>query len=285
MSRKNSLVYILSGVILFLVVSCVPAPAPVVPTQQQPVSTSNPNVFSTMVAGTAAAFMTQTVAAMPSPTATPPTTTKTPTPTVTATPTDANENTSLSEMEDGSIQFFDYQAGVKLTVPAGWLTVRLNDLEYSEVLDAAEDDPVLQYGLEGIQELDPDKYRLHAFNTQEDYAYEGIGSQINVIFFKDDDRSLEQMLEDEGPHPTFVDYEFISSGQQIRLDAIELFTREEQWKATSSTDAMVTVYYKGVFFETPSGTILIELFAPLEIKDDIVSEFDQLIEQMSIFTP
>jgi len=244
-------------------------------------------VFSTMVADTVAAFMTQTLESMPSPTATvtQPPVTKTSTSTATETPTEVPPNTSLTEMEDGSRQFFDYQAGVKLTLPAGWIPFRPNEPEYDEVLTLAKDDSVLQYGLDNIKESDPGNYRLYAFNTQEDYVFQGQGSQINVLFFENDSRSFEQILDDEEQHPTFTDYKFISASIQVRIDKLEIFTREEQWKVTSSTDEVITIYYRGDFFETPSGKVLIEFLAPLDIKDGSLSEYDQLIDNLSVFTP
>ena len=290
MSRKHSFVYIASIFTLLLMFACVTIPA--VPAQQseQPVSTTDPNAFSTMVAEAAGVLMTQTAEAQPaspSPTSGLPTPTETPLPTSTATerPVTSQAGTSLSQLEDGSTQFVDNLAGVKLTIPAGWVTVRLSEPEYFQVWSLTVDDPVLQHGLEGVQNLDPTRYRLHAFNTQPDYVYEGEGSQINVIYVRDDVRTLEQIAEDEKQPQVFTDYTLLSSEFQIRPDNLELFIIEEQWRGTSSTDASVMIYCKGVFFKVPSGTVEIELFVPFDISHEVVPAFDQMVEQMVLFTP
>jgi hypothetical protein len=188
-------------------------------------------------------------------------------------------------LEDGSTQFIDNPAGVRLTIPVGWVTVRLNEPEYAQVWELTVDNPVLQYGLESIQSLDPAQSRLFAFNTQADYVYQGQGSQINVIYFMEDARTLELVAEDEKQPQFFTEYQLISSDFQVRPDTHQLFVIEEQWQATSSTDAPITVYNKGVFFKVPSGTVAVELYVPFDISHEVIPAFDQMIEQLVLFTP
>jgi len=284
MSRRNFLVHVLSGLILILLASCSPAQV-TVPPQPQPLSTSNPDAFSTMVAGTAAAFMTQTAEAMPTATATLPPSTEPPSPTITATPTDANASTSLTDMEDGSTQFFDYQAGIKVTFPVGWIAVRLSEQEFMDAWVNAVDDPVLQHDMESVQQLDPVIHRVHAFNAQTGYVYEGQGSTIAILFAQGDTRELEKVVEDELQPKDLEGYRLISPKYQVRPDGVELFTVDESWQTLSSTAQQVMLYHKRVIFKVSTGTVSIDLYAPLEIKDVALSEFDALIQQLSIFEP
>ncbi len=285
MFRKHLATYITSFAALLFILAC--ATTPVVPTQGA-VSTTDPNAFSTMVAEAAGALLTQTAEAQP---VSPPPTlnllplTETPIPTPTETPVTSQTGTSLSQLEDDSTQFIDNLAGIKLTIPAGWLTVRLNEPEYFQVWELTVNDPILKHGLEGIQSLDPARYRLHAFNTQPDYIYQGEGSQINVIYVRDDVRTLEQVAEDEKQPQVFTDYALISSEFQVRPDGLELFSIEEKWRKTSSTNAQVTIYYRGAHFKVPSGTVAVELFVPFDISHEVVPAFDQMVEQMTLFIP
>jgi len=245
-------------------------------------------MFSTMVAEAAGALMTQTAETaplLPSPVPTESLATETPLPTATETPVTSLSGTALSQLEDGSTQFIDNVAGVKLTIPPGWVTVRLNEPEYLQVWSLTVEDPVLQHGLEGIQNLDPATFRLHAFNTKPDYVYAGEGSRINVVFTRDDVRTLEQVAEEEKQPQVFTDYALISSEFQVRPDSLELFVIEEQWRGTSSTNESVMIYYKGVTFKVPAGTVAVDLFVPLDIKHEVVPAFDQMVEQMVLFTP
>ena len=285
MDRKHSLLYLTSSITLLLILACATTPAV---STQQPFSTTDPNAFSTMVAEAAGALMTQTAEAapvLPSPVSTEPPAIETPVPTPTEMPVTSASGTALSQLEDGSTQFIDNVAGVKLTIPAGWVTLRLNEPEYNQVWSLTVDDPVLQHGLEGIQNLDPARFRLHAFNTKPDYVYAGEGSRINVVFIRDDARTLEQVAEEEKQPQVFTDYALISSEFQVRPDGLELFIIEEQWRGTSSTNEPVMIYEKGVTFKVPSGTVAVELFVPFDIKHEVVPLFNQMVERLAIFTP
>ena len=285
MFRKHSTVYITSLAALILILACVTTP--VVPTQGA-VSTTDPNQFSTMVAEAAGALMTQTAAAQPvlplsSPTASLPV--ETPVAIMTEAPVTSQGGTSLSQLEDGSTQFVDYIAGIRLRIPAGWVTVRLNEPEYNQIWELTVDNPVLKQGLEDLQTLDPARYRLHAFNTQPDYVYMGEGSQINVAFIQNDARTLEQVAEDEAQPKAFTEYTLISSEFQVWPESLELFIIEKQWRKMSVTDALVMIYYRGAIVKVPSGTVIVELFAPFDISHEVVPVFDQMVVQMVLFTP
>ena len=289
MTRKNLIVFIESMVALLLILAC--ATTPVAPTLQpvRPVSTANPDAFSTMVAQVAGALLTQTAAARPASPSPPPSLPPPPTeilpPTPTETPVSSLSGTSLSQLEDGSTQFEDEIAGIRLTIPAGWVTVRLNEPEYYQIWSLTVDDPILQQDLDGIQNLDPARYRLHAFNTQPDYVYEETGSRITVVYDRDDTRTLEQVAEDEKGPKVFTDYVLIYSEFQVRPDGLETFIIDEQWQGLSSTNAPVMIYNRGVVFKVASGTVLVSLTIPADIGYKVAPGFDQMIEQMTVFTP
>ena len=285
MIRKPFFLCITSLIALGLFTSCIPARVTPAVTQPQPLSTANPDAFSALVAGTAGALMTQTAAAMPSPTPPISLPTETPAPTATQTMETSAVGTSLTQLPDGSTLFVDHIAGIRLTVPTGWVGVRLNEAEYTQAWADAAYDPVLAHGIEAIQDLDPETFRLNAFNTQDGYVYEGEGSQINVVFAKDDTKTLDEIAKAEEQPKFFDEYELISSEYKIRPDTLEIFIIEQQWQATSSTGKQVLLYYKRAIFKVSSGTVAIDLYAPSQIKDNIAPAFDQVVEQLSIFTP
>ena len=285
MFRKRSTVYIISLATLLLIVACVTAPA--VPTQGA-VSTTDPDQFSTMVAEAAGSFLTQTAEAallLSLPTPTGPLPAETPASAMVETPVISQVGTSLSQLADGSTEFVDYVAGIRITIPGGWVAVRLNEPEYTQIWELTVDNPVLKQGLEDLQTLDPARYRLHAFNTQPDYVYMGEGSQINVAFIQNDARTLEQVAEDETQPKAFTEYALISSKFQVWPESLELFIIEKQWRKMSVTDALGVIYYRGAIVKVPSGTVIVELFAPFDISHEVVPVFDQMVVQMVLFTP
>lgn len=288
MLGKYPFAYIISSITLLFVLACVMTPAVLTQEPEQPVSTTNPDLFATMVAEASGALLTQTAEAaalVSSPTSNLLSPDDAPLTASTETPVTSLAGTSLSRLEDGSTQFIDTIAGISLTIPAGWLVMRLNEPEFYQVWELTVDDPILQSDLEDILNLDPAQYRLHAFNTQPDYVYQGEGSKIIFIFVKDDVRTLEQIAEDEQQPEVFTDYALISSGFQVRSDGLQLFMIEEQWQGTSSTDEQVMIYDKSVIFKVQSGTVMIDLFVPANISYEVIPAFDHMIEQMSLFIP
>ena len=285
MDRKHVLAYLAGSITLLVVLACVTTSA--VPTQQS-VATSDPNAFSTMVAEAAGGLMTQTAEAallLPSPIPTEPPAIDASAPTPTDEPVTSMSGTTLSQSDDGSTQFVDNVAGIRLTIPPGWVVVRLNEPEYFQVWSLTVDDPVLQYALAGIQNLDPTQYRLHAFNTHQDYVYKGQGTQINVKFMMGDGRTLEQVAEAEKQPQVFTDYTLISSEFQVRPDNLETFIIEEQWRGTSSTNESIMIYHKGYSFKVSAGTVTINLVMPFDINYEVVPLFDQMVGQLTTFTP
>lgn len=288
MFGKYPFAYIISSIILFFVLACVMTPAGLTQVPEQPVSTTNPDLFATMVAEASGALLTQTAEAaalVSSPTPDLLSPNDAPLTAPTETPVTSLAGTSLSRLEDGSTQFIDTIAGISLTIPAGWLVMRLNEPEFYQVWELTVDDPILQSDLEGILNLDPAQYRLHAFNTQPDYVYQGEGSKIIFIFVRDDVRTLEQIAEDEKQPEVFTEYALISSEFQVRSDGLQLFMIEEQWQGTSSTNEQVMIYDKSVIFKVQSGTVMIDLFVPANISYEVIPAFDQMIEQMTPFIP
>jgi hypothetical protein len=161
----------------------------------------------------------------------------------------------------------------------------LDNQEFTDAWVDAVDDPILQYSMESVQNLDPVTHRVHAFNTQAGYVYEGQGSIIAILFSQDDTRELEKVVEDELQPKELDGYRLISPKYQVRPDGVEFFTVDESWQVISSTAQQVMLYHKRVIFKVSTGTVSMDLYAPLENKDVALSEFDALIQQLSIFAP
>src|SRR6266542_3665682 len=117
MKQKRVYQAIIGFVLLFTLVGC---------GKSQPTSVTNPPGVETSLASTARALAQLTETANPF-TATP---SVTPTVTLTPTPKISLNGTSLVIREDGSALFIDHKAGIQLTIPAGWMPVRVNEDEY-----------------------------------------------------------------------------------------------------------------------------------------------------------
>ena len=61
---------------------------------------------------------------------------------------------------------------------------------------------------------------------------------------------------------------------------IDILIVQYQWESTQTT--AYTSYYKGILFKVPDGTVTVDLFIPLDVKEPIEQELDQIIESISI---
>lgn len=121
MDKKQSQILLGSVCLLMGIVACA-LPGQTLPSE--PVS--NPGEAETSIPGTVQAAASQTEQARlvtTDPTFIP-TETSVPTPVI------SSVGTSLVIKEDGSTLFVDHLAGVKITIPSGWLAIRVGEPEY-----------------------------------------------------------------------------------------------------------------------------------------------------------
>ncbi|MFZ1041418.1 MAG: hypothetical protein WCA79_19670 [Anaerolineales bacterium] len=135
------------------------------------------NSLSTIVAGTANAAAMQTEQVHPA-TGFPRTGTAAPTENgitasalaVTATPqlVFSAYGTALGQQADGSALFVDKQLGYELVIPAGWTAFRINESEFYKLWTLpVSKEPIVQGNLTSIQSMDPNIFRLFAFDLRD----------------------------------------------------------------------------------------------------------------------
>jgi hypothetical protein len=270
--RRNIFI---NGMALLLIVACA-IPGTVSPA----VSTADPNALMTIIAATAVSAATQTASSLVEPVAQP-TSTETPLPAATNTPQISSAGTSLLVLEDGTTQFTDHTAGIRLVVPAGWLSLRPNEAEYYKAWESPQvSDPAFADELSELQTMDIAIFRLDALDIRPDHVLYGEISNLAVVFQQDDTRTLEEAAEDDLVPSPFTDYELISSGFEETADGMPIFVSEKKWVALSGTDELYTTYYRSVSFKLPSGLVALDLITPLDLKDVVLADFEQFVASL-----
>jgi hypothetical protein len=244
----------------------------------QPIT--NPSSVETVLASTARALAKQTEAANPI-TATP---SLTPTETPTPTPKISLYETSLVVGEDQSALFIDHKAGIQLTIPAGWMPIRVNEEEYYKAfaLDVVLENPAINEHLTAIQDVNLEYHRLEAIDIRPEHVPNGIISNFNVIFESGDVRSLEKWEQAErNRRPPLVNYKFLRSSYPIIDNGMRVLVIES-WDASGKKG---TIYYRGVFFSLPTGTLVLDFYTNNEFKDIVLPDFEQVINSLSMLNP
>jgi hypothetical protein len=247
----------------------------------QPAPVTDPSAISTAVAGTAHAAEQQTQQANPVPA----TATVVPTDIGTPTPKISVSGTSLSIREDQSTLFTDYKAGIQLIIPAGWMSLRINEEEYLKAFDSeiVLQNPRMLDHLTVIRDHDPKYLRLDAIDIRPGHMPNGILSYLNVIFQPGDVRSLEnwERAERDRYHP-YAGFKFISSSYPQLANGTRILIIEQSYEAAENKG---TIYYRGVFFSLPSGTIVLDFYTNFDFKDTALADFDQAVNSLTSVTP
>ena len=215
------------------------------------------------------------------------TATFTPAPTETALPTPKISvyGTSLILNEDQSATFIDHKAKIQLTIPAGWLPVRVNEDEFYKAfsLDVVLQNPAIADRLTETQSANLDFHRLDAIDIRDGHIPNGIITVIDVTFQEGDTRSLEKWYKAESTQKKpFSGYRFITARYPYMDDGTQVLLIEEKWDAEKKKG---TVYYRGVFFSLPTGTLMLDFYTDFDLKDTVLPDFEQVLNSLTLLNP
>ncbi len=274
MKIKN---YLTISILFFAILACaIPDPG-----QSAVPPIFDANSMSTIVVLTANALAPQTIATTPTlfEVTTP---TSTPADSVTATPKISLSGTSLFLRDDQTTLFTDYTAGIEITIPSGWMPVRINEQEYLDAYSSnAAADQAVRDRLNRLQTLDPAFFRLDAIDVQAGHVFNGAVTDINIIFQENDARSLEEVSKAENDFKKpFINYQVISSSYQQAANGMQTLVIEQRWDSPTGT-----AYYKGIFFKLPSGLVVFDFYTPLDFKDTVLPDFDKVVNSLVLLNP
>ena len=212
-----------------------------------------------------------------------PTVTLAPTEALTSTPKISFYGTSLTVREDQSSVFVDHEAGIQLVIPPGWMPVRVNEDEYYKAfgMDVVSQTPAIHEHLTYIQDANVDVLRLNAIDLRPGHIQDEIVTNFNVIFEEGKTRSLEQWQQAERKRKSpYKHFKFISSSYPKINDGTRVLVIEQSWDAHNST-----LYYRGVFFSLPSGTVVLDFFTNSDLKAALLADFDQVVNSLTLLNP
>lgn len=243
-----------------------------------------------MIAETVSAALTQTQQAAPTPAAVTETPTATPFPTSTVevfgTATPSAESV-LNWNEDGSSTFIDLLGKYQLTVPAQWLTMRVNAPEFDTIsLRPEAANPAIQRSLNVIKNQDPNIFRLFILDGNVDHIDGGFVTNINVLW----DQQLETSSLNQEEIKALAD-ELANSLGGSEILATEIHSTKNgipYGLITTRTTALtqdgvnVTVMQKLIFFDVPVGTLNITFSTTDKWLETLEPSFDSIVESFII---
>lgn len=274
---NNKRTFFISLTLLAATLACAIPAIPVGQTTPPNPPTVDTGILSTMVAQTVAAAVALTEQAVPTATIVPTEIIES-TPTVTPTAEIVPSGSTLTVNEDGSILFIDDRAGFEVTVPAGWLAVRINQQEYRDALALTSN---IEKALTDIQNNDPNTFRLFALDTQDGHFLNGFFTNINFIWDEFDVVLLENkdaldarasLLSSSVQGLEILSTKFSTTSNNVLIGLIES-------KATSDTGV---VFQKQAIFNAKAGTVTLTVSTVEELRDTTFSAFDAMLETIKM---
>lgn len=211
----------------------------------------------------------------------------TPTPDEVISPEVGPAGSELVIQADGSTLFVDGRAEYEITIPLGWLTVRLNEQEYLDafLLEEAANEYV-QKSLVSIRNLDPNQFRLFAFDAREDHIQNEFVTNLNFIWDEQGSISLdtEKDLKDAAAQSvaSVPGLEILSTKISSTTNAVPFGLIESKLAAKNSSDENIVMFQKQFIFNAKTGTVVITLSTVESLKDTIFPEFDAMFETIKI---
>ena len=251
------------------------------------------DTLATLVAEAAAQKVAQTLEAMPP---TPlPTATATNTPQPTATPTEIPPTATATAIEypetgsdlvpegDASI-YYDYNTGYRVTTPANWLAVRPGEVEYAEAWGL----PVASYpevssGLQSIQSLDPNTFRLFVLDTQEGHFENSYLSNINILAAPAGGATLDEIfagsvlqLPEQIPGLVVTDSNIVDTENGERIGFIT-----SEWDSQLAAGEPLRVYQQQAIFVLNDTSLILTFSSTVDFKDTIIADFDTMVASLT----
>lgn len=271
-------------ILLTTILACV---VPGLPAASQPAPTVDTRL-DMMVAEIVSAALEQTQQAVPTSTLVP-ASTSTPRPSVTPSPTpDLDDSGSaINRFEDGTAQFIDTKAGFEVSLPIGWLPVRINSQEYLDAWLLPElTNPAMQRSLSSIEKMNPDELRLFVLDIQAGHAEIDFITNINFYWNVSADMSLENdedlKAEAAAMPKALSGLEVLTSELSATAGGIPIGVITSKTPITTLDGVNVELFQKLVFLKTNVGILTITLSTPEELKQAVLPQFDAMIETFTL---
>ncbi len=279
--KDNVMKYLLRlfSVLMFATIACATsAPA----TSAPPLFPTTDTRLETMIPLTVSAALTQTQAAQPTQTPVP---TRTAEPTVTSTPEADEVGSTLVKNDDGSFFFDDQAGGYQIVIPQEIIPMRINQQEYLDAwLLPAASNPAIQNQLGAIQNQDPQRFRLFAFDFNEEHIVNGFVTNINFLWDDATNLSTEEQLARAANEylKAFPGAEILETKSVVLQNETLVGLVKFKNPVTTLENTEINVIQKQAFLLLPKGILAITLSTAESQIEFIEPLFDAMLETFSL---
>ncbi len=186
--------------------------------------------------------------------------------------------------------FADERAGYEIKVPAGWLTVRVNEQEYLLAFSMPETaNTHVQQSLLSVQNEDPNVFRLLALDTQAGHIQNEFVTDMRFVLDEkknislNSDADLQAIASKISASAEVFRFEVTSVKVVTSVSGRQFGVIEAKSSFANAAGAEVTIYQKQVFFNVNAGTQSIIFTTVTDLKNTLLPVFDAMLETIKIF--
>jgi uncharacterized protein YdeI (BOF family) len=247
----------------------------------QPLPTADTRLEN-MIPLTVSAALEQTQQAQPTQTLVP---TQTAVPTATSTPEADSAGSILVKNDDDSFLFTDELGKYQIAIPKELMALRINQQEFLDAwLLPVASNPAIQNQLDLIQKQDPNRFRLFAFDFNEEHIASGFVTNVNFLW--DDATNLsteEQLLAATNQYlQAFPGAEIIETKSVVLQNQTLVGLVKFKNPVTTLEGDVINVIQKQAFLLLPKGVLAITLSTAESQIEFVEPLFDAMLETFSL---
>jgi hypothetical protein len=232
--------------------------------------------------------------ATPTPTATlTPTATPTPLPTPTPTPTPTPKPTGVRQeaLSGNRTKIRDYDHNYEFVMSGVWIVVPLTAEDIAGKLNLLDQDAAgVGDIVESFSLLDPEAVRVVAFHEDAKYISRGFAANLSVTVVRDDVSEklplhLLMAAVREALHQRGVKVLGELEGTSENAHGVEIGALEFLQSVPDQQGGLQQAYGKTLIFNSGDGIVEIELATLPQFSEELLEEFDPIIDTIEIFQP
>ena len=218
------------------------------------------------------------------------TSTVTPSPTATLTPTATPRPTGMviKEQTDGTTLVIDYDNRYQFILPAQWKVAFSSQKDLVEAIrDQGDDNPDFAQLADNFKDVDPDIFRLAALNVNRNYVQAGFPTVLTMNAFSDTMASsmpmafVTAMIEDNTLQgSTSTTWDVVTSASNVEVGIVRGSRTLHLPNGVS-----VTVQELVIAFQANDKLILMEIVAPKQFAEQLLTPFEQVATSIQIDSP
>ena len=211
-------------------------------------------------------------------------------PAETPTPPAPAGGTENVKQPDGTTIYSDYDAGFKMTLPAGWIGVRPGNQEFNDALDneAANNQALKDRMTLDQQGYEPVKDRYYFYAIKPDVVENDMLAYAKLTWSPGDPKQLDQntlgeLVQELEMSPEMPGLRVVSSNIVMNGNNVPVIVIGANWTYDDGSGNLIPLYINILFFKpTDNSTVRVVMTSTKEHRDVIGPDVDAMVQSIKL---